>query len=120
MATSVRHACLRPLPGSGDLAGEGIEAAGIPADLADRDALPGVIEVITGRFGPIDVLEYAPSGLDWLTRRVPIRDADAASFVTGSWDPGTLPQPLDPANLADAMWDLYVKRDRFEQVVAPE
>lgn len=32
-------------------------------------------------------------------------------------DPSTLPKPLDPADLASAMWDLYVKRDRFEDVI---
>jgi hypothetical protein len=26
------------------------------------------------------VLQYAPSGLDWLTRQVAVREADAASF----------------------------------------
>jgi hypothetical protein len=39
-----------------------------------------VVAAIMARFGPINVLEYAPSGLDWLTREVPVRDADAASF----------------------------------------
>jgi NAD(P)-dependent dehydrogenase (short-subunit alcohol dehydrogenase family) len=192
---------------TGELAKEGIKAAGFAGDLADRDALHGLIEAITGRFGPVDVLEYAPSGLDWLTRQVPVRDADAASFefpldlmlrtpvtlirevlpgmlergdgavllglpvsasipvprlgnvaaaaagarhylrtlhadlagtgvyaglvqvaglvgdsdaaryVTENWDPATLPEPLNPADLADAMWDLYLKRDRFDQVV---
>jgi hypothetical protein len=28
-----------------------------------------------------------------------------------------LPEPLNPANLAEALWDLYLKRDRFEEVV---
>jgi NADP-dependent 3-hydroxy acid dehydrogenase YdfG len=189
-----------------ELAADGIEAAGFAADFADRDALPGVLQAITARFGPIDVLEYAPSGLDWLSRQVPVRDADAESFefpldlllrtpatlvrhvlpgmvergdgavlfglaVTGTpvpqvgnvstvaaaaraylhnlhadltgtgvyaglvqvaglvadsdaarfvvenWDPGLVPEPLNPADLADALWDLYLKRDRFEQVV---
>ena len=63
-----------------ELAADGIEADGFAADFADRDAVPGVVAGITSRFGPIDVLEYAPSGLDWLTRQVPVRDADAASF----------------------------------------
>ena len=192
---------------TGELAAEGIKAAGFAGDLADRDALPAMIGAITGRFGPVDVLEYAPSGLDWLTRQVPVRDADAASFefpldlllrtpvtlvrevlpgmlqrgdgavlsglpvsasipvpqlgnvaaaaaaarhylhtlhadlagtgvyaglvqvaglvgdsdaaryVAENWDPATLPEPLSPADLADAMWDLYLKRDRFDQVV---
>lgn len=190
-----------------DLASSGIEADGFDADFADRNALPEVVAAITSRFGAIDVLEYAPSGLDWLTRQVPVRDADAASFefpldlllrtpvtlihqllpgmiergdgavlfglpvsasipvpqlgnvgtaaaaarhylhnlhadlagtgvyaglvqvaglvgdsdaagfVTQNWDPDTLPEPLDPADLANAMWDLYLKRDRFDEVV---
>jgi NADP-dependent 3-hydroxy acid dehydrogenase YdfG len=189
-----------------ELAGDGIEAAGFAADLADRRRLPGVVAAITDRFGPVDVLEYAPSGLDWLSRQVPVRDADAAAFefpldlllrtpatlvrqllpgmlergdgavlfglpvtgtpapqagnvavaaaaaraylhnlhadlagtgvyaglvqvaglvgdsdaatyVTENWDPAMLPEPLDPADLAAALWDLYLKRDRFEEVV---
>ena len=189
-----------------ELAADRVEAAGFAADIADRDALPGLVEAITARFGPVDVLEYAPSGLDWLTRQVPVRDTDAASFefpldlllrtpatlvrqllpgmlergdgavlfglpvtgtpvpqvgnvatvaaaaraylhnlhadlagtgvyaglvqvasmvgdsdaaryVTEHWDPAMLPEPLNPANLADALWDLYLKRDRFEEVV---
>jgi hypothetical protein len=31
--------------------------------------------------------------------------------------PSTLPEPLGPADLAGAMWDLYLKRDRFEDVI---
>ena len=190
-----------------ELAADGIEADGFAADFADRDALPEVVAGITSRFGPIDVLEYAPSGLDWLTRQVPVRDADTASFefpldlllrtpvtlirqllpgmiergdgavlfglpvsasipvpqlgnvgtaaaaarhylhnlhadlagtgvyaglvqvaglvgdsdaagfVTQNWDPGTLPEPLDPADLANVMWDLYLKCDRFDEIV---
>jgi NAD(P)-dependent dehydrogenase (short-subunit alcohol dehydrogenase family) len=191
---------------TGELARDGIDAAGFDADLADRDALPNLVGAITARFGPIDVLEYAASGLDWLPRQVPVRDADAESFefpldlllrtpvtlirqvlpgmiergdgavlfglpVTGipvpqvgnvgtvaaaaysylhnlhvdlagtgvyaglvqvaglvgdsdaarfvaeNWDPSMLPEPLDPADLAAAMWDLYLKRDRFDAVV---
>jgi NAD(P)-dependent dehydrogenase (short-subunit alcohol dehydrogenase family) len=63
-----------------ELAADGIEAAGFAGDMADRDALPGMIEAITARFGPIDVLEYAPSGLDLLNVATAVRDADAASF----------------------------------------
>jgi len=65
---------------AGELAADGIEAAGFAGDLADRDALPAMIEAITARFGPIDVLEYAPSGLDLLNVATAVRDADAASF----------------------------------------
>ena len=190
-----------------ELAVDGIEATGFVADLADRDALPGVVEAIAARFGHIDVLEYAISGTDWLSRQTAVRDTDAASFefpldlllrspvtlvqsvlpgmvergdgavlfglgvgaslpfpqvanvgtagaaarsylhnlhvdlagtgvyagllqvaglvgdsdaarfVAENWDPSLLPEPLDPADLADAMWDLYVKRDRFEEVI---
>ena len=63
-----------------ELAADGITAAGFAGDLADRNALPGLIEAITARFGPIDVLEYAPSGLDLLNVAIAVRDADAASF----------------------------------------
>lgn len=189
-----------------ELAGDGIQAAGFAADFADRAALPGLAEAITAQLGPVDVLEYAPSGLDWLSHQVPVRDADAASFefpldlllrtpatlvrlllpgmlergdgallfglgavgrpvpqvgnvatvgaaaraylhnlhadlagtgvyaglvqvaglvgdsdaaryVAENWDPAILPEPLNPAALADAAWNLYLKRDRFEEVV---
>jgi len=46
-----------------------------------------------------------------------VGDSDAARFVAENWDPSILPEPLDPADLADAMWDLYLKRDRFDEVV---
>ncbi|WP_089107448.1 SDR family NAD(P)-dependent oxidoreductase [Streptomyces hyaluromycini] len=191
-----------------ELTEEGIETAGFAVDLADRGALPGMIEAITSRFGPIDVLQYAPAGPDWLPRQTPIRDTDVEAFdfpldlllrtpvalvrrilpgmierghgavlfgltvaagtpvpqignvavaaaaaraylhnlhtdlagtgvyagllqvagmvgesdsskyVAEHWDPSTLPKPLDPADLADACWDLYLKRDRFETVAA--
>jgi len=191
---------------TGELAADGITAAGFAGDIADRDALPGMIDAITARFGPIDVLEYAPSGLDMLNAATAVRDADAASFefpldlllrtpvtlirqvlpgmlergdgavlfglpVTASvpvppfgnlataaaaarhylhtllhrpgrhrrvrgpladlgpvgdsdagnyvlenYDPALLPDPQNPADLADAIWDLYLKRDRFDQV----
>src|SRR5882757_2524770 len=65
---------------TGELVADGIEAAGFAGDIADRDALPGMIDAITARFGPIDVLEYAPSGLDLLNTATAVRDADAASF----------------------------------------
>src|SRR5258708_23589160 len=63
-----------------ELAADGIKAAGFAGDLADPDALPGMIKAITARFGPIDVLEYPPSGLDLLNAATPARDPDAASF----------------------------------------
>jgi NADP-dependent 3-hydroxy acid dehydrogenase YdfG len=190
-----------------ELAGEGIETAAFAADLADREALPGTVEAITARFGHIDVLEYAPAGIEWLERQTPVRDADvesfefplnlllrtpvalvrqvlpgmiergdgavlfgltvaaslpvpqignmaavaaaargylhnlhvdladdgvyaglvqvagmvadsdAAKYVAENWDPSLLPKPLDPADLADTLWDLYLKRDRFEEIV---
>lgn len=194
---------------TGELAGDGIEAVAFPADLADRGGLPGLIAAIEARFGHLDVVQYAPAGLDWLTHQVGARDADEDSFefpldlllrtpvalirrilpgmvergdgavlfglavaatapfpqltnvgvgaaaaraylrnlhaalagtgvyaglvqvagmVGGSeaarhaaenWDPAQLPVPIDPADLAGALWDLYLKRDRFEQVVGP-
>jgi NADP-dependent 3-hydroxy acid dehydrogenase YdfG len=189
-----------------ELATNGIEAAGFAADLADRDRLPDLLTAITGRFGPIDVMEYAPAGPEWIHRQVDIRAAgpesfefgldmllrtpavlvesvlpgmldrgtgavlfglamastpipqvgnvavtvaaarsylhhlhasldgtgvyaglvqvagmvggsEAAEYVAQHWDPALLPEPLDPADLAEAAWDLYSKRDRFETTV---
>jgi len=192
-----------------ELASSGVEAAGFAADLADRTQLPALVEAITGRFGGIDVLEYAPAGPEWLRRQTGIRTADADSFEFGldmllrapatlvglvlpamlergdgavlfglsvaasvpvpqlgniavataaaraylhnlhaeladtgvyaglvqvagmvggsesadhlarEWEPAALPEPLDPADLAEAAWDLYAKRDRFEVTVGP-
>jgi short-subunit dehydrogenase len=46
---------------SAELAGEGIEAAGFQADLADRAAALEAADAIEARFGPVDVLEYSPT-----------------------------------------------------------
>ena len=45
----------------GELAGEGVEAAGFQADLTDRAAALGAVDAIEARFGPADVLEYSPT-----------------------------------------------------------
>jgi short-subunit dehydrogenase len=45
----------------GELAGEGVEAAGFPADLTDREAALRAVDAIGTRFGPVDVLEYSPT-----------------------------------------------------------
>jgi NADP-dependent 3-hydroxy acid dehydrogenase YdfG len=190
-----------------ELTGDGIEAAGFAVDFSNRDVLPGTVEAITARFGHLDVLQYAPAGLDWLSRQTDVRDAcvesfefpldlllrtpvalvhqvlpgmiergdgavlfglpvnatvpvpqtgnvgaaaaaarsylhnlnaaladtgvyagllqvasmvadsDAAKFVAENWDPSALPEPLKPADLADTVWDLYLKRDRFEEII---
>ena len=67
----------------GELAADGVEAGGFVADLADRQQLSGVVEAITGRFGRIDVLEYAPAGPEWMQRQVDIRACDPGSFEFG-------------------------------------
>lgn len=190
-----------------ELTAEGIKAAGFAGDLADRDALPGIIEAINARFGPIDVLEYAPSGLDLLNHAASIRDTDAASlefpldlllrtpvtlirqvlpgmlergdgallfglpvsasvpvppfgniataaaaarhylqtlhadladtgvyagllqisgpvrgsdagnFVLDTYGAANLPEPQNPDELADALWDLYIKRETFDELM---
>ena len=63
-----------------ELAVADIDAAAFPADVADRAALSRTVDAITARYGPIDVLHYAPAGLDWLTVPVDARAADAESF----------------------------------------
>src|SRR5215212_1718435 len=42
------------------LEGEGITAAGAPADIRDSDALAAAIETLAGRLGAVEVLEYSP------------------------------------------------------------
>jgi NAD(P)-dependent dehydrogenase (short-subunit alcohol dehydrogenase family) len=191
---------------AGDLRGEGIDAAAFPCDIADRETLTTTIDAITQRFGRIDVVEFAPTGLDWLSLITPVLDVTVASLdyvfdllvrapialfgavlpgmlargdgallmgtggrvdkpvphvgnigiamaaarnyqfnlnaaladtgvyagllqvgggIAGSdaireyakdRDPGEL---LDPADLANTYWDMYVKRDRFDELVAP-
>lgn len=44
-----------------ELAGEGIEAAGFPADLSDRAAALEAADTIEAGYGPIDVLEFSPT-----------------------------------------------------------
>jgi hypothetical protein len=43
--------------------------------------------------------------------------SEAARYAAENWDPARLPVPIDPDDLAGALWDLYLKRDRFEQIV---
>ena len=189
-----------------ELHGEGIDAAAFPCDVSDRVALTATVAAIVERFGRIDVVEFAPTGLDWLSRISPVPDTtvesleypldrlvrapmamfgavlpdmiargdgallmsaggsasraypqignigiamaaarnyqlnlNAALADTGVYagllqvgggiagsdaireygkdrDLGEL---LDPADLAETYWDMYVKRDRFEELVGP-
>ena len=46
---------------AGQLAAEGITAAGFAADVMDRASLTAALEAATSRFGAIDVLEYSPA-----------------------------------------------------------
>ena len=43
--------------------------------------------------------------------------SDAAQYVLEHWDRSRLPAPLDPDDLAEAMWQLYRAGDGFEQTV---
>jgi len=54
-----------------ELAGEGIEAAGFQADLADRTAALEATDAIEARYGPVDVLEYGPTPTGSRPRVVP-------------------------------------------------
>jgi NADP-dependent 3-hydroxy acid dehydrogenase YdfG len=189
-----------------DLRGEGIEAIPFPCDVSDRAAFGATVAAIVERSGRIDVVEFAPTGLDWLSRVTSLLDTTAESLeypldllvrapmavfsavlpdmiargdgallmgiggsaskaypqvgnigiamaaarnyqlnlnaaladtgvyagllqvgggIAGSdaireyakdRDPGEL---LDPADLAETYWDMYVKRDRFEELVGP-
>jgi NADP-dependent 3-hydroxy acid dehydrogenase YdfG len=191
---------------AGELRGEGIDASAFPCDVTDRAALVDAITAIIERFGQIDVVEFAPTGLDWLGHVTPTLELTVESLeylldvlvrapiaVFGAVLPGMLargdgallmgtggsaskayPQMgnigiamaaargylfnlnaaladtgvyagllqvgggiagsdaireygkdrvpgelLDPADLAQTYWDMYVKRDRFDEFVAP-
>jgi len=54
-----------------ELAGEGIAAAGFPADLSHREAALAATDAIEARFGPVDVLEYSPTPGEGSPRAVP-------------------------------------------------
>ncbi len=43
--------------------------------------------------------------------------SEAARYAAENWDPAQLPVPIDPDDLAGALRDLYLKRDRFERTV---
>ncbi|ATE56723.1 MULTISPECIES: SDR family NAD(P)-dependent oxidoreductase [Actinosynnema] len=47
------------------LAEQGIEAEAFTADLSDHRAAPALVETIRERMGRIDVVEYAPIGVDF-------------------------------------------------------
>lgn len=47
---------------TGELAAEGVKAAGFPADVTDRTALAAALESAAERFGRIDVLNYSSPG----------------------------------------------------------
>ena len=61
----------------GQLAAEGIEAAGFAADLREYERLPSIVEAI----GPIDVLEYSPGGMNTTEGLAPVLDVDVASMA---------------------------------------
>jgi NAD(P)-dependent dehydrogenase (short-subunit alcohol dehydrogenase family) len=44
-----------------ELAADGIDAAGFPADVLDRPSLRAALGAAAERFGPVDVLEYSPA-----------------------------------------------------------
>jgi hypothetical protein len=44
--------------------------------------------------------------------------SDSARAAAEKWGPDALPTPLDPDDLAAALWNLYEQRDRFEELVA--
>ena len=46
---------------AGDLAADGVEAAGFPADISDRSQALRASDEIEARFGAIDVLEHSPT-----------------------------------------------------------
>ncbi len=58
IARSTQH--LREL--TGNLAAEGVTAAGFPADITDRSALAAALGSAAERFGDIDVLHYSSQG----------------------------------------------------------
>ncbi|GAA4885874.1 SDR family NAD(P)-dependent oxidoreductase [Saccharopolyspora cebuensis] len=44
-----------------DLAGDGVEAEGFPADVGDRPSLIDALRAVERRYGTVDVLEYSPA-----------------------------------------------------------
>ena len=64
---------------AGDLAENGVEAAGFPADLGDREAALGAVDAIQARFGPVDVLEFSPTPGTGLRKSPSELDVDAVA-----------------------------------------
>lgn len=46
------------------LAGMGVEAVGFPVDLSRRESIPGLVEAVSARLGPVDVL-VNNAGTSW-------------------------------------------------------
>ena len=66
----------------GELARDGIAAAGFQADLTDRVAALAAVDAIEAKLGPVDVLEYSP---------------------TPGVNPGTGPSRIDPDAVAEVL-----------------
>ena len=64
----------------GQLASDGIEAAGFAAELREHDRLPSIVDAIADRFGPVDVLEYSPGGMNTTDGLAPVLEVDPASM----------------------------------------
>jgi len=64
-----------------ELEADGIEAAAFPADLREHDRLPSIVDSITDRLGPIDVLEYSPGGMGTAEHVVPTLDVDVPALA---------------------------------------
>ncbi|NEW69241.1 SDR family NAD(P)-dependent oxidoreductase [Streptomyces rhizosphaericus] len=70
---------------AGELAADGIEAAGFAADVTDRPALTRAFDAAKERFGPIDVLEYSPAPAD--PQSGPLAPVDALDLTVEAVQP---------------------------------
>ena len=61
------------------LAGDGIDAASLAADVRDQAQIRAALDTIAGRHGPIELLYYGPAAVDPAALPKPITETDTAA-----------------------------------------